>query len=185
MSQNQYERMFLAACDSLGRISQALGIPPEEADDGPDRILEAIEDLKRRAPDEPREQFRSLAESRASDMKDFDFWWRALTVRGDPSRMLNVPRDAFLAGAENTRERVRLGKETLAVETSGEPKLSRMLVHSICHAYESGFGRGQSKRDLAQPYAAESPQALAYFEGYTQAVARQAASPVNASGEPR
>ncbi len=56
---------------------------------------------------------------------------------------------------------------------AGEPTLSTMYVSRICTAYESGYGRGESKRDLAQPYASGTPEALAYFEGYTRAIARQ------------
>jgi hypothetical protein len=52
------------------------------------------------------------------------------------------------------------------------PEVSRMFIHSICTAYESGMGRGCAGRDLAQPYDPESPQGIAYHEGWTQGIDR-------------
>lgn len=46
-SLDQYRRMFLAACDELGRVAHALGIDPDEGGAAP--ILAAIDALKAKA----------------------------------------------------------------------------------------------------------------------------------------
>jgi hypothetical protein len=58
-----------------------------------------------------------------------------------------------------------------------EAGVSRIFIHSICHAYESGMGRGLSKRALAQPYVEGCPQAIAYHEGWVIGRDRAAQSP--------
>lgn len=55
--------------------------------------------------------------------------------------------------------------------------LSSMTILRICTAYESGYGRGQSTRELAQPYAAGCPEAIAYYEGWVSGVRRAAQPP--------
>lgn len=47
--QNSYQRMFEASCVALGEIAKEAGVPEEHADDGPEAILDAIRELKRRA----------------------------------------------------------------------------------------------------------------------------------------
>lgn len=67
----------------------------------------------------------------------------------------------------NTRDYIMSLIRGSAHETGADPARPRMHVTRICTAYESGFGRGESGRDLAQPYAAESDESTAYFEGWT------------------
>lgn len=59
------------------------------------------------------------------------------------------------------------GKEAMSTLPATEGlSLSRIRIHGICHAYESGYGRGHSERDLTQPYEPESPEGIAYHEGW-------------------
>lgn len=48
------------------------------------------------------------------------------------------------------------------------------VVLRVCTAYESGFGRGLSGRDLAQPYVGGSAEAEAYNLGHAAGTARRA-----------
>lgn len=104
--------------------------------------------------------------------------WRALCLKLRDA--VQAEGQAIQWGAGVKRARRELGvvweeveqAEKSPVETTPEPRLSTMYVSRICTAYESGFGRGLSKRDVAQPYASGSPESLAYFEGYTRAVAK-------------
>lgn len=61
--------------------------------------------------------------------------------------------------------------ETL-IATRNQCISNKSHVQRICTAYESGFGRGLSGRDLAQPYANGSDEAEAYFIGYSIALDR-------------
>lgn len=76
-------------------------------------------------------------------------------------------------------------------ETSSPPEItepstvSSEQVSRICEAYESGYGRGLSQRDLAQPYATGSAGARAYYEGWLRgckAASTQNSSPSVAGG---
>ena len=68
-----------------------------------------------------------------------------------------------------TRDEAIAAWNRRAPETEGPLRLSHMAVHSITRAYESGYGRGHTGRDLAQPYDPESPEGIAYHDGWTQA----------------
>lgn len=51
------------------------------------------------------------------------------------------------------------------------------IVERVCTAYESGFGRGLSGRDLAQPYADGCAEAQGYFLGYSAGLKKRDSVP--------
>jgi hypothetical protein len=55
---------------------------------------------------------------------------------------------------------------------TGEAAVTNQLVLAICTAYESGFGRGLSKRDPKNPYMENTQEADAYAYGWTQGLSR-------------
>ena len=77
---------------------------------------------------------------------------------------------------------VRMLAELVRIRTAAEPPaphieepftVSELQVERICTAYESGYGRGQSKRDLSQPYRAGCAEAFAYYKGWLRGCQHQ------------
>lgn len=83
----------------------------------------------------------------------------------------NQPADRrFLPVDMELLRRVVAAPEPEAPQIKEPFTVSETQVTRLCTAYESGYGRGQSNRDLAQPYAAGCAEARAYYQGWLRGV---------------
>ena len=81
--------------------------------------------------------------------------------------------ELILAVVNEVRNHLQTQDEPKAPQIQEPFTVSELQVERICTAYESGYGRGQSKRDLSQPYRAGCAEAFAYYKGWLRGCQHQ------------